>query len=82
MFKIKNFNSHISSLTKYFKNLNNFFFKLFSRSKVYKRILLPKILEDFSKKFRVSILLFFGKFGLPIPLEVSVELNIDWIVLT
>ena len=38
-------------------------------SKLFNRIVLPKFIEDFSRQIKISLLLFYGKYGLPIPLE-------------
>ena len=44
---------------------------IFGASKLYRRIVLPKVVEDVSNYIRVSIVLFYGRLGLPIPFEVA-----------
>jgi len=42
----------------------------FGASKIMKRIVLPKLFQELSVKLRASLVLFFGRWGLPIPFEV------------
>ena len=43
---------------------------VFGASKIFKRFVLPAALEQLSRSLRMSLLLFWGKLGLPIPFEV------------
>ena len=43
---------------------------VFGASKLYRRIVLPRWVEWLSNKFRLSIVLFYGRLGLPVPYEV------------
>jgi hypothetical protein len=43
---------------------------IFGASKLYRRIVLPKIVEDISNYLRMSMVLFYGRLGLPIPFEI------------
>jgi len=43
---------------------------VFGASKLFYRVVLPAALERFSRWMRTSILLFYGRFGLPLPFEV------------
>ena len=44
---------------------------VFGASKLYKRIVMPQWIEWISNKLRFSLILFYGKYGLPIPFENS-----------
>jgi len=46
---------------------------VFGASKLYRRVVLPKFVEDFSNYLRLSIVLFYGQLGLPIPFEVPIR---------
>lgn len=41
----------------------------FGATKMFKRVQLPPLFENISKVLRVSLCLFFGQFGLPIPFQ-------------
>jgi hypothetical protein len=49
---------------------------VFGGSKFFKRIKVPKFIENLSRRFRTSLLLFYGKWGLPIPYEVCTQIYI------
>ena len=40
---------------------------VFGATKMFRRVQLPQFIESFSRMFKISICLFFGKLGLPIP---------------
>mmetsp|Transcript_7984 Transcript_7984/g.12110 ORF Transcript_7984/g.12110 Transcript_7984/m.12110 type:complete len:323 (+) Transcript_7984:166-1134(+) len=43
---------------------------VFGNSKTFKRVQLPKFFESLSQRLKVSIVLFWGRFGLPVPFKV------------
>jgi 1-acyl-sn-glycerol-3-phosphate acyltransferase len=43
---------------------------VFGASKLYNRVVLPKVVERVSNWMRVSLILFYGRLGLPVPFEV------------
>lgn len=43
---------------------------VFGGSKLYKRVVAPQFLVDLSRRLQTSLLLFYGKYGLPIPFQV------------
>ena len=43
---------------------------VFGGSKLYRRVVMPQFIVDLSRRWQTSLLLFYGKYGLPIPFQI------------